>query len=419
MSFGRTSRAGPPSRRSRSARCPGGRRRRGPRTAGREKLSGHAVGQVAAVGEVHAQDPVAGLEDAEVGRHVRLGARVGLDVDVLGAREQGERALLGEALGDVDELAAAVVALARQALGVLVRQPRALGLHDRGRDVVLAGDELDLVVLAAALALHRLPELGVDLGELTARLGEPTASRDRLLSAELGSMAAPDVLVLPVPWLRVRPRRRAIFPRTTRSRRSPQSAARRTSGEARVARARVGRIGLVGSRAHGAIAPGAQDASARRRCSRRPSMPARQRAGPPSRMRSMASPSCAAISAASTASGCPRDVGRGRRAAARAAAASARGAAWSGTRRPIVGRARRSAPPGRATSGRCGTISVSPPGQNAAAEGRGRRRHRRRSSAACAASASSSMIPLSGGRRFTSNRRSMPPRRRPGRRAMP
>ena len=87
----------------------------------------HAVGQVAAVGEVHAQDPVAGLEHAEVGGHVGLGAGVGLDVDVLGAREEGQRALLGEPLGDVHELAAAVVALARQALGVLVGEPASPG----------------------------------------------------------------------------------------------------------------------------------------------------------------------------------------------------------------------------------------------------------------------------------------------------
>ena len=93
----------------------------------------HAVGQVAALVELHPENRVAGLEDAEVGGHVRLGPGVGLDVDVLGAREERQRPLLGERLGDVDVLAAAVVALARQSLGVLVRQPAALGLHDGGR----------------------------------------------------------------------------------------------------------------------------------------------------------------------------------------------------------------------------------------------------------------------------------------------
>ena len=123
------------------------------------------MGQVAALVELHPEDPVARVDARQVDGHVRLGAGVRLDVDVLGAGEQLEGPLLGEPLGDVDVLAAAVVALAGQPLGVLVRQPAALGLHDRGEGVVLAGDELDLVVLAAALADHRLPELGIDLGD--------------------------------------------------------------------------------------------------------------------------------------------------------------------------------------------------------------------------------------------------------------
>ena len=168
----------------------------------------HPVGQVAAVGEVHAHDPVARLEDAEVGGHVGLGARVRLDVDVLGAREEGEGALLGEPLGDVDVLAAAVVALAGQALGVLVGQPRALGLHHRRGDVVLAGDELDLVVLAAALAEHRLPQDRVDLARCDSS-ARPLRWRDRhgspTPSCRCG--AAPSR----------RRRARGIFPRTRRS----------------------------------------------------------------------------------------------------------------------------------------------------------------------------------------------------------
>ncbi len=127
------------------------------------EVEGHAVGQVTAVGQVHAHDPVAGPQDAEVGGHVRLGATVRLDVDVLGTGIERQRALLGESLGDIHVLAAAVVALARQAFGVLVGQPRTLGFHDRGRDVVLAGDQLDVVVLATALTLHRLPQVRVCL----------------------------------------------------------------------------------------------------------------------------------------------------------------------------------------------------------------------------------------------------------------
>ncbi len=137
----------------------------------------HPVREMTTVGQVHAHDPVAGLEDAEVGDHVRLRTRVRLDVDVLGAGEEGEGAVLGESLGDVDELAAAVVALARQAFGVLVGEPGALRLHDGGRRVVLARDQLDLVVLAPPLTEHRLPQ---DRVELCDRLeGEPRRWRDR------------------------------------------------------------------------------------------------------------------------------------------------------------------------------------------------------------------------------------------------
>ena len=121
--------------------------------------------------EAHAQDPVAGLEHGEVGGHVRLSAGVGLDVDVLGAREQRQGALLCQPLHHVHVLAAAVVALPGQALRVLVGEPRALRLEHRRERVVLAGDELDLPVLPVALGDHRRPQLGVGLARLPRSAG--------------------------------------------------------------------------------------------------------------------------------------------------------------------------------------------------------------------------------------------------------
>ena len=59
------------------------------------------------------------------------------------------RALDRERLGDVDELAAAVVALARIALGVLVRHHRAGGFEHGEADEVLRRDELEAFFLAA------------------------------------------------------------------------------------------------------------------------------------------------------------------------------------------------------------------------------------------------------------------------------
>ena len=95
------------------------------------------------MGEHHAEHlvvRVAGFEERAEHRHVRLGAGVRLHVGVVGA-EQLLRAIDRELLGHVDELASAVVAAPRVALGVLVVHRRA----DRGEDgrarVVLRRDQ--------------------------------------------------------------------------------------------------------------------------------------------------------------------------------------------------------------------------------------------------------------------------------------
>ena len=73
----------------------------------------HAVREVAAVGQLHAEDRVARLDQRHVDGVVGLGAGVRLDVGVLGA-EQLLGAVDRELLGDVDPLAAAVVAACRE-----------------------------------------------------------------------------------------------------------------------------------------------------------------------------------------------------------------------------------------------------------------------------------------------------------------
>ena len=123
-----------------------------------------AVGQMAAVRERHAEDRVAGLEHREVHRLVRLRAGVRLHVRVFGAVEP-LNALDREALGDVHVLAAAVVAFARIALGVLVGERGPECLQHRGGAVVLGGDQLQVLFLARALGLDRPPELRIGSGE--------------------------------------------------------------------------------------------------------------------------------------------------------------------------------------------------------------------------------------------------------------
>src|SRR5690606_28978020 len=86
------------------------------------------VGQVTAVGQAHAENGVAGVEQRQVDGRVGRAAGVRLDVGEVGAGQ-----LLGTADGQlldlVDVFAATVVALARIAFGVLVGQAAALGFH--------------------------------------------------------------------------------------------------------------------------------------------------------------------------------------------------------------------------------------------------------------------------------------------------
>src|SRR5918995_5752038 len=77
-----------------------------------------AVCEMAAVRELERQDRVAGLQRRHVDGHVRLCARVGLDVRVVGSEER-LRAVDRQLLDLVDDLAAAVVALAGVPLRVL------------------------------------------------------------------------------------------------------------------------------------------------------------------------------------------------------------------------------------------------------------------------------------------------------------
>ena len=83
---------------------------------------------------------------------------------MLGA-EQLLRPVDRQLLDLVDDLAAAVVAPARVALGVLVRRHARDRLEHARPGEVLGGDQLDLPALALELLADQLGDLGVDLGE--------------------------------------------------------------------------------------------------------------------------------------------------------------------------------------------------------------------------------------------------------------
>ena len=116
--------------------------------------------EVAAVCQVEPHEGVARLQAGEEDRHVGLGARVGLYVGVLRAVELAD-ALDGQRLDLVHHLAAAVVAGGGIALGILVREDRAHGLHDLVADEVLRCDEFDAMRLTAALGGDQIENPGV------------------------------------------------------------------------------------------------------------------------------------------------------------------------------------------------------------------------------------------------------------------
>ena len=85
-----------------------------------------------------------------------------LHVGVLGA-EQLARTLTGDLFYDVHTLAAAVVALARIALGILVGKMAAHCRHNGRCDDVFTGDQLQIAALSFQLLVHCLADCGIVL----------------------------------------------------------------------------------------------------------------------------------------------------------------------------------------------------------------------------------------------------------------
>ena len=108
------------------------------------------MGQVSAVGKIHAENGVAWLDESKIGGHVGLRAGMGLHIHVFAAKEL-LGTLDGKVLCHVHKFAAAVVAMARIAFCVLVGQGTALGLAHGRRHKVLGGNELELCQLPLAL----------------------------------------------------------------------------------------------------------------------------------------------------------------------------------------------------------------------------------------------------------------------------
>jgi hypothetical protein len=137
----------------------------------------HAVREVTAVSQGEAQDLVPRGDHGVERRGVGLRAGVRLDVGVFGA-EQVLDPVDGQLLGNVHVLAAAVVAAARVALGVLVGQNGALGFHDRAGREVFGGDHFQGAALAAEFLVQYCGDLGIEFSQrLVADGGSANGSR--------------------------------------------------------------------------------------------------------------------------------------------------------------------------------------------------------------------------------------------------
>ena len=170
--------------------------------------------QVPAGVEAEAHEGVARLHQRHERRLVGGRARVRLHVGEP-ALEERLGPLDRQHLGLVDELAAAVVAVAGIAFRVLVGEHGAGGLQHGARDEVLRRDQLDLVLLALQLAADDAGDLGIALGQ--GLRGEvcllaPIGARRRQWTSALsrigwyaGAARGPHITGLTGPTRRLRP----------------------------------------------------------------------------------------------------------------------------------------------------------------------------------------------------------------------
>src|SRR5579885_3898483 len=105
------------------------------------------VGQMTSMGQIHAEDRIAGIQYGRIGRFIGLRSRMGLNVNVLGA-EEFLSSLAGKIFHCVDMLAAAVISLSGVTLRIFVGENTARGLQNRFGGEIFAGDQLQAQVLA-------------------------------------------------------------------------------------------------------------------------------------------------------------------------------------------------------------------------------------------------------------------------------
>src|SRR5690606_11351446 len=122
------------------------------------------MGEMTAGSEIQSHEGVAGLQQGHEDCLVSLRARMRLDIgkaaveDLLGALNR-------QRLGNVDELAAAIVTPAGISCGILVREYRALRFKYRSADDVFRSNQFNLLPLTVQFLGNRAENLRIGLGE--------------------------------------------------------------------------------------------------------------------------------------------------------------------------------------------------------------------------------------------------------------
>ena len=127
-------------------------------------VHGAAVGQVAAVVQVHSHDGVSHVAQGLVHCVVGRSAAVGLDVCMVRA-EEGLGPVPGNVLHHVHTFTATIVALAGIALGILIGEHGRSSRQNGRADKVLRGNQLNISPLTVVLRLHGVAHLGILLDQ--------------------------------------------------------------------------------------------------------------------------------------------------------------------------------------------------------------------------------------------------------------
>ncbi len=128
------------------------------------KVHRRAMREVSAMREVHGEDRVARVAKREICREVRLRAGMRLDVGVFRAKESFG-ALDRQRFYFVDDLVASVVAFARIAFAVLVRERRAERFQNGFGNVIFRGNELEAGLLATDFFVDQAGDFRVGTGK--------------------------------------------------------------------------------------------------------------------------------------------------------------------------------------------------------------------------------------------------------------